>query len=43
MTDYEWGLLVGGIAGYVGALITMIVMWSLCLAAHDEKVGEDES
>jgi hypothetical protein len=31
------GLVVGGAIGYLGALFTMIVMWSLCVAAHDER------
>jgi hypothetical protein len=37
MTDYYMGLVVGGAIGYLGALFTMIVMWSLCVAAHDER------
>jgi hypothetical protein len=37
MTDYYMGLVVGCAIGYLGALFTMIVMWSLCVAAHDER------
>ena len=37
MTDYYWGLLIGAVIGYCGALFTMIVMWSLCVAAHDDR------
>jgi hypothetical protein len=29
MTDYYWGLLIGAIIGYCGALFTMIMMWAL--------------
>jgi hypothetical protein len=43
MSDYYIGLVVGGLVGYLGALITMIMMWALCVAAHDERLerGED--
>ena len=37
MTDYYIGLLIGAIIGYLGALFTMIVMWALCYAAHDDR------
>ena len=43
MTDYYWGLLIGAIIGYCGALFTMIVMWSLCVAAHDERLERGKS
>ena len=33
MTDYYTGLLIGAAIGYCGALLTMIVVWSLCVVA----------
>jgi hypothetical protein len=42
MTDYYTGLVVGGAIGYLGALFTMIVMWALCIAAHDERGEQNE-
>lgn len=42
MTDYYIGLLVGGAIGYLGALFTMIVMWALCVAAHDERGEQND-
>ena len=43
MSDYYIGLIVGGIVGYCGALITMIMMWALCVAAHDERGEQNDS
>jgi hypothetical protein len=40
VTDYYIGLLVGGAIGYLGALLTMIVMWALCAAAKGEEHNE---
>ena len=42
MTDYQWGLLVGAVVGYVVSLFTMVLVWSLCVAAHDERGGQDD-
>ena len=33
MTDYTIGLIVGGLVGYGFSLLTMIVIWSLCVVA----------
>lgn len=51
MTDYQWGLLVGAAVGYAASLSTMVLMWALCVVAHDEqseqnsceRLGRDES
>ena len=40
---YYLGLLIGAIIGYCGALFTMIMMWALCVAAHDERGVENDS
>jgi hypothetical protein len=42
MTDYYMGLVVGGAIGYLGALFTMIMMWALCIAAHDERGEQND-
>jgi hypothetical protein len=34
---YYLGLLIGAIIGYCGALFTMVMMWALCSATHDER------
>lgn len=41
MTDYQWGLLVGVVVGYVVSLFTMVLAWALCVVAHDERGGQD--
>ena len=50
MTDYYTGLLIGAAIGYCGAMLTMLVIWSLCIVAKkadgdgcyaDEKDTQD--
>ena len=33
MSDYYMGLLIGAVIGYCGAMLTMLVIWSLCVVA----------
>ena len=33
MTDYYWGILVGVMAGYCLSLLTLVMIWSLCVVA----------
>ena len=43
MTEYYWGMLFGGLIGYCLALFTMMMMWGLCIVAHEEdKRRENE-
>ena len=37
MTDYYWGLLIGAGIGYCVALITLVMMWALCVIAKSEE------
>lgn len=39
MNDYYWGLLIGAAAGYALAVVTLGVIWSLCVIA---KRSEDD-
>ena len=41
MTDYYWGLLIGAGIGYCVALITLVMMWALCVIAKNEKDDAD--
>jgi len=43
MTDYYIGIIVGGLIGYGLALLTMLVVWSLCVvsAMADIRAGND--
>jgi len=41
MTDYYWGLLVGAGIGYCVALITLVMMWALCVIAKNERDDAD--
>jgi hypothetical protein len=36
MTDYFWGILVGVMAGYCLSLLTLVMIWSLCVIAKHE-------
>lgn len=36
MSDYYMGLLIGAVIGYCLALITLVMMWALCIAAHED-------
>jgi hypothetical protein len=42
MTDYQWGLLAGVAVGYVASLFTVVLMWALCVVAHDERGEQDD-
>lgn len=37
MSEYYMGLLVGAAIGYCLALITLVMIWSLCVVAKQEK------
>lgn len=39
MTDYTIGLIVGGLVGYGFSMLTMIVIWSLCVIAKKADGG----
>ena len=41
MTDYYWGLLIGAGIGYCLALITLVMMWALCVIAKNERDDVD--
>ena len=41
MTDYYWGLLIGAGIGYCVALITLVMMWALCVVAKNERDDAD--
>lgn len=41
MTDYYWGLLIGAGIGYCVALITLVMMWALCVIAKNERDDAD--
>lgn len=34
MTDYELGILVGGLIGWILALLSLVLAWSLCNIAR---------
>lgn len=44
MTEYYMGLLVGAAGGYCLALITLVMMWALCIVAkeNDNERETDE-
>lgn len=42
MTDYYWGLLIGAVIGYCGALFTMIMMWALCSTTNDGRGEQND-
>lgn len=41
MTDYYMGLLIGAGIGYCVALITMVMMWALCVVSKNSEEGRD--
>lgn len=47
MTEYYMGLLVGAAGGYCLALITLLMMWALCIVAkendNDEREADEEN
>ena len=36
MTEYYMGLLIGAAGGYCLALITLVMMWALCVIAKEQ-------
>jgi hypothetical protein len=42
MTDYFWGILVGVMAGYCLSLLTLVMMWALCVIAKREDENKVE-
>ena len=43
MTDYYTGLLIGAIGGYCLALITLLMMWALCVIAKENDNDKRET
>ena len=41
MTDYYCGLAIGALIGYCLALLTLLVIWSLCVIAKQEEERSD--
>lgn len=41
MSDYYMWLLIGAAIGYCGALLTMLVIWSLCVVAKKADGDRD--
>ena len=37
MTEYYMGLLIGAVGGYCLALITLVMMWALCVVAKGQE------
>ena len=43
MTEYYMGLLIGAGIGYCLALITLLMMWALCIVAKEQDDDEREA
>lgn len=46
MTEYYMGMLIGAVGGYCLALITLVMMWTLCVVAKeqdDEREADEEN
>lgn len=41
MSEYYMGLLIGAGVGYCVALITLVMMWALCVIAKNERDDAD--
>lgn len=41
MSEYYMGLLIGAGIGYCVALITLVMMWALCVIAKNERDDAD--
>lgn len=41
MTDYYCGLGIGALIGYCLAILTLLVIWSLCVIAKQEEERSD--
>ncbi len=41
MTDYYIGIIVGGLIGYGLSLLTMLFVWSLCVASAQDDRRKD--
>ncbi len=39
MTDYYVGLVIGVVSGYIFSLITLVMMWSLCVISKKSDEG----
>ena len=39
MSDYYMGLMIGTTIGYIGSLLTMLFLWSLCIIAKKVDGG----
>lgn len=43
MSEYYMGLLVGAAGGYCLALITLVMMWALCVIAKEQDNDEGDT
>lgn len=43
MTDYYTGLLIGAAGGYCLALITLLMVWALCVIAKEQDNDKRET
>ena len=43
MTDYYIGLAVGVLIGYGLSLVTMIMLWALCVVAKEDKREQEHN
>ena len=43
MNEYYMGLLIGAAGGYCLALITLLMMWALCVIAKEQDNGKRET
>lgn len=43
MSEYYMGLLIGAAGGYCLALITLLVIWSLCVIAKEQDNDKREA
>lgn len=39
MTDYCVGLVIGVVSGYIFSLITLVMMWALCVVSKNSEEG----
>jgi hypothetical protein len=42
MSDYYMGLMIGTTIGYIGSLLTMLFLWSLCIIAKEADGGRPD-
>ena len=42
MSNYYMGLMIGTTIGYIGSLLTMLFLWSLCIIAKKADGGRTD-